>query len=237
MKKIILNVAIFATTVLVAISSANAQQGFQIGIQATPHLSWATNNDDSKDPDFEYVRTFVGSAGITSEYGFTDDIALGIDVLYSMQGQRFKLFGIENFKRTNYLKIPVMFVYNYKSSDMITMCYKIGPQLGILTKAKFTDKDGNNIVSDQTKSYQTAVFGGVASAGIGIKLMEKLRLDFAIRYDYDFTNAEDNGYVTHINHPLTSVPGNGISTTRATTNNSTVGITVGLRWLCGNMMK
>lgn len=232
MKKTILSVAVIATGMLLTITPVKAQQGLHLGVQGTPHLSWLMNKDNTKNPDFEYVPTYSGSAGITSQFGFTEDMAVGLDVLYSMQGQRFKLSGVESYKKVDYVKIPVMFVYNYKSSDMITMSYKIGPQLGILANAKLTDKNGNNIVSDQKAAYQKAEFGAVASAGVGIKLMEKMFLDIAIRYDYGFTNAEDNDFVTHINHPLTPGVGNGLSTTRSTTNNSTVGLTVGFRWLC-----
>jgi opacity protein-like surface antigen len=231
MKKTILNVVIIATSALLTITGASAQTGFQFGVQATPHLSWLMNSDDKKNTSFDYVTTFGGSAGINLQYGFMNDLGIGLDAIYSMQGQRFKLSGVEDFKKVNYVKIPLMLIYNYQSSEMVTMCYKIGPQLGILTDAKLTDKKGNTIV-DQTKAYQDMEFGAVVSAGVGIKLMKKMFLDIAARYDYGFTNAENNNYLTHINHPLTPSTGNSVSTSRPDTHNSTVGLTVGLRWLC-----
>src|SRR4051812_49172020 len=112
MKKMILPIVIFAASAMI-INPIKAQQCFQVGAQVTPQMSWLMNRNDVDNPDFTYLSTFRGAVGLTSQFGCTDNIGIGLDVLYSMQGQRFKLSGVERFKQVDYLKVPVTFIYTY----------------------------------------------------------------------------------------------------------------------------
>jgi len=226
MKKIAVTVAFIATNIIVMHHTANAQEGFQLGIEGTPQMSWLMNKDDQNNTSFENVNTYNGSFGISLQYGFTKSAGIGLNGLYSYQGQSFKLDGVEQIKKLEYLKIPLMFVYNYEINSNWCFIGKIGPQLDLLMNAKLTDKDGNDIVSDQKNAYANYDIAGVASAGFGLRLNDNLSLDAALRYDYGFTDAENKDYKKNINHP------NGaIIINRATTYNTTAGITVGLRYL------
>jgi len=220
------SVAFIATSILVLPIDASAQEGFQLGIEGTPHLSWLINKDDQKNTLFEEVYNLNGALGISAQYGFTKSAGIGVNAIYSLQGQSYKYNGVEQVKRVEYIKIPLMFIYNYEMNSTWAFIGKIGPQIELLMNAKLTDKDGNTIVSDQKDAYANYDIAGVASAGFGVKLSDMITLDAALRYDYGFTDAENKDYKKNINHP------NGaVVTSRAMTYNSTAGITIGLRYL------
>lgn len=226
MKKIVVSVALIATNIVTLPNDAKAQKGFQIGIEGTPQMSWLMNKDDQKNKSFENVNTYNGSFGISSQLGLTNSAGIGLNVLYSFQGQKYKLNGIERNKNLEYLKIPLMFIYTNEINSKWSFVGKIGPQLDLLMKAKLTDKDGNNIVNDQKNAYANYDLAGVVSVGFALKLNDNFLLDGALRYDYGFTNAENKDYTNNINHP------NGAYiTNRAITNNTTAGLTIGLRYL------
>lgn len=226
MKKIVVSVALIATNMIVLPYSASAQEGFQVGIEGTPQMSWLINKDDMDSKRFEYLNTFNGSFGISAQYGYSKTMGVGLNVLYSSQGQRYKFDGVEQIRKTEYLKIPVVLIFNNEINPDWLFTVKIGPQLDLLTNAKLTDKDGNVTVSDQKNAYEDFEIAGVTSVGFGYKLTEMLSLDAALRFDYGFTDAENKDYKKNINHP------NGATvTTRAMTSNSTGGITIGLRYL------
>ena len=60
------------------------------------------NNDDQTNAQFKYLNTLSGSFGITSHYFFSNGFGAGINVLYSSQGQRYKLNEIEIIQLLEY---------------------------------------------------------------------------------------------------------------------------------------
>lgn len=231
MKKTILKITALAASLMIT-HSAHSQEGFQMGAQWIGQMTWLLNQDDQTNDQFEYVNTYRSAFGVTGQYGFSDNFGIGLDVLYSFQGQRFKLSGEERFKELEYLKIPLTFVYNYNANSSLMFIYKLGPQVGILAQASLSDEDGMDIVGDQESAYMNMEFGVVASVGLGVKLMDRLYLDAAVRYDYGLTNAEDDSYANNVNNPvLANGTGATFSSNRARTNNMTAGISIGLRCL------
>lgn len=225
MKKIAVTVAFIATNIIFLPHGVRAQEGFQLGIEGTPQMSWLMNADDKDNVKYEALNTFMGSFGISFQYGFTKSLGIGLNALYSFQGQRYKFDGLEQIKKLEYIKIPLTLNYNYEINENWLFIGKIGPQIDLLSNAKLTDKDGNNIVSDQKNAYEDFDIGGVVSAGFGLKLTEMLTLDAALRADCGVTDAENKDYKKNINHP------NGaVVASRAITYNTTAGITIGLRY-------
>lgn len=229
MKKI-MSVALIATGMFLQKNSAKAQEGFQLGVEGTPHMSWLINKDDMDNANYKSMTTFNVAFGINSAYGFTENVGIGLNALYSFQGQRYKFNDVEGIRNVEYLKIPVLFIYSMEINPNMMFVGKIGPQLGLLMNAKLCDKDGNVIVSDQKTAYEDFDFGAVAYAGFGFMLSESWYLDALLRYDYGFTDAEDKDYKLNVNNPTGTTNGNGI-TDRAATYNSTAGITIGIRYL------
>jgi len=206
------------TIAILGLTQANAQQGFSLSVKATPQFSFLQNEDDSDAPGLDKKATFNVNFGIGGAYNFTNKLGVGLDVLYSLQGQRYETDGTEYNQKVNYLKIPVFFSYTSNPSKVVAFTGKIGPQLSILTDSKITDKDGDDIVGDTKNRYEDITFGGMVAAGIQIKLDKNLFLTTLARFDYDFTNAEDDS------HPIYPAG-------RANTYNMTTGLEVGLKYL------
>jgi hypothetical protein len=237
MKKTVTMVAVIASTLILSTKKANAQQGFVAGIEGTPQTSWLLNDDDNNNSKFESLNTISGSFGLSGQYGLTDNIGIGVNALYSYQGQQYKWNGIEKIRRVEYLKIPLLFTYSYDIATNIKLIGKIGPQVDILTNAKITDKDANIIIGDHKAAYEDFGISGVAYAGAAFKLSETWYLDTSLRFDYGFMDAENKDYRKNFNNPNEITGTNGTSTTyvnnsnRAITNNMTTGLTVGLRYV------
>jgi opacity protein-like surface antigen len=234
MKKGLQLAAIIATGILSTVGTISAQKGIQIGVEGTPHLSWMVNKDDQNNTNFEYINTTMGSFGIRGQYGITENVGIGINVVYSFQGQRYKLNKVERIKNVEYLKIPVMFAYNYNINNEFSFFGKIGPQIDLLTNACMANEDGDKIISNHKDAYEDFVISGLAITGLGYKLTENLSIDASVRIDYGFTDAEEKDYNLNINIPNTNGnSGNGSSTknNRAITNNLTTGLTFGLNYI------
>lgn len=229
MKTMIFRAGIFAICMM-PLAFVSAQQSFLVGVQGTPHMSWLMNQDDRDNASFKYLPTFTGSFGITSQFNFTPNTGIGLDALYSYQGQRYELSGIERFRMVEYVKIPLMLVYSYEVTPGVMLIGKIGPQAGMLVNARLLDKDGDRIVSDHKNAYEDFELSGVAVGGAGFKLSDNLFFDALLRFDYGFTDAEDKDYKPNVNNPTVSNEGK-ITTNRAVTNNSTAGVTIGIRYL------
>ncbi len=216
MKKIFL--AALAIAVLSMSNYVNAQQGLSLSVKATPQFSFLQNKDDNDNSSLEQKATFNTNFGIGAVYNFTPKVGVGLDVLYSLQGQRYKTGNTETYQKVNYVKIPVYFAYNTDVSKPVSFIGKVGPQLSILTDSKLTDDDGNDIKSDTKDRYESVAFGGMAAAGVQFKLDKNLFLTTMARFDHDFTNAEDDSYASY-------------PAGRANTYNMTTGLEVGLKYM------
>ena len=198
-------------------TNVNAQKGFNLSVKATPEFSFLLNKDDNDNSLYDSKATFNTNFGIGAGYNFTDNVGVAIDGLYSMQGQKYELSGNEYNQKVNYIKVPVYFTYNSNPAKVISFSGKIGPQVSFLSTSKLTDNDGKDVADDTNNHYEKATFGGAAEAGIQIKLQRDLFLTTGVRFDVDFTNAEDKDF--------TSYPAG-----RAKTYNMTSGLEVGLKY-------
>lgn len=215
MKKNILTALVAAG--LMMTSNAHAQQGFSLSLKALPQFSFLQNSDDNDNTALSKKATFNAAFGLGAGYNFTGNMGIGLDVLYSLQGQRYELRGVEMNQKLNYVKIPVFFAYSTDASKPVSFLAKAGPQLSLRTGAKVTDTDGNELVSDKKSAFESATVGGLVGAGVQFRLNKTLFLTTTARLDYDFTNADDNSY-------------SSTAATRATTHNMTTGLEVGLRY-------
>jgi len=216
MKKYIIAALGFAA-LTINTNKANAQQGFSLSVKAIPQFSFLQNKDDNDNPAIDKKVTFDAGFGLGLGYNFTPKAGIGVDVLYSLQGQKYKSSGATLFNKVNYVKIPLYFSYTASPAKAVSFTGKIGPQVSLRTSAKITDGDGNDIVADKDDMYEGATFGAVAGAGVQFRLSQNLSLATLARFDYDFSNAEDKSYP-------------GYRAGRAKTYNMTTGIEVGLKY-------
>ena len=215
MKTKVIKISTLALLIMFSIIT-NAQQGLNLSINVTPQNSWLINADDYENSDFEYKALILPAFGLGAGYNFTDNLGIGLELNYSLQGQRNEYLGIETTTRLDYLKIPIFFHYNTSSQNKLMFTANVGPQFGILTNAKLLDSDGEEIIDDLSEIYMDLTFGAVASFGIEYKLTDKINFFSLIKYDIDFTNAEDEDYSLY-------------DSNRAVTLNSSLGLQVGLK--------
>jgi len=220
MKKIFL--AAFAFSTLIVANTANAQKGFSVSVKTTPQFSFLENKDDNNNDNYKQKATFNVNFGIGGGYSFTNKLGVGADVLYSLQGQRYTLNNTGEFNQKNeYIKVPVYFSYNTDPSKKVSFIGKLGPQVSFITNSKLDDNDGNKVIGDTKNRYKSTTFGAMASAGAQYKLQHNLYLSTAVRFDTDFTNAEDDTY-------------SGYVAGRAKSYNMTAGVEVGLKYMLKN---
>lgn len=216
MKKFFIYAITFS--VLIITNRVNAQQGFSVSVKGTPQFSFLQNSDDNDNNSYSRKATFNTNFGVGAGYNFNKYLGVGIDALYSLQGQKYTLNSTEYNQKINYVKVPVYFTYNTDASRIVSFIGKVGPQVSFLTDAKLTDNNSGKTIDDTKDRFKTTTFGGAAVAGVQFKVLPQLYVTTAARFDYDFTNAEDKDYANYI-------PG------RAKTYNSTAGLEVGLKYM------
>ena len=87
MKKIF----VYALTIgsVFTVNKATAQQGFSLSVKAAPQFSFLQNKDDNNNSNYKRKTTFNANFGIGGAYNFTNNLGIGADVLYSLQGQKY----------------------------------------------------------------------------------------------------------------------------------------------------
>ena len=215
--KAIIFISLSVMIMMAMTTNVNAQKGFNLSVKATPEFSFLLNKDDNDNNLYNSKATFNTNFGIGAGYNFTKNIGVAIDGLYSMQGQKYELSGEEYNQKVNYVKVPVYFTYNTNPQKSISFSGKIGPQVSFLTTSKLTNDDGKDLVGDTNDRYEKATFGGAAEAGIQLRMDRNLFLTAGVKFDVDFTNAEDKDF--------TSYPSG-----RAETYNMTSGLEVGFKY-------
>lgn len=124
--------------VALLLAGAYAQEGtFKVGAAILPQNTWLLNQDDSDaGPELDYEVTWGFAGGLTLGYNFTDYLGVGLDILYSSQGQKYK--GKDNSgtytARTslNYLKLPLLFRVGSDPNSPVQFSLFLGPQANIL---------------------------------------------------------------------------------------------------------
>ena len=74
-------------------TNAYAQKGFRIGIVGGPQISTLYNKDDFAKDNIVYEgkNTINGTGGLALGYNFTSKVGLGLDLRYSIQGQKYTI--------------------------------------------------------------------------------------------------------------------------------------------------
>lgn len=163
--------------------NTNAQQGFSVSLKAIPQFSFLQNSNDRDNNSLDKKATFNANFGVGANYGFTNKLGVGMDVVYSLQGQRYNMNGFETNQKIDYVKVPLYFTYTHNPSKPISFVEKIGPQISFLTDSKLTDDNGHTLKSDTKDLYKDVTFGGMAATGVQFKLNSKLYLTTIARFD------------------------------------------------------
>lgn len=232
MKKLVFNVVLITTGIFGAFNKAEAQQGLQIGFEANPQISYLVNRDDRDSKLYDGKTAVNGHFGLSGQYGFTEKIGVGVNLLYSFQGSLYRWKGNDRVKSLQYIKIPVMLTLNlpFGSSGKMLFIGKIGPQISALVDARLYDGNAKLLDNNYKRAFAMTDFGGVISAGLGYKLSDQFSFDGAVRLDGGFLNAEDKSYKGNVHDPADVITPSPASSPRHNVYNMTLGLTFGLRY-------
>jgi hypothetical protein len=230
MKKKVFKVVLITSAIFISFNKADAQKGLQLGFEANPQVSYLLNKADMDSELYTGKTAINGHFGVSGQYGITEKVGIGLNVLYSFQGDKYEWKGEERVKSLQYLKIPLMLTLNLPMGDKMIFVGKIGPQLSILSDARLYDGDRKIESSHYKGAFVSTDFGGMISAGIGYKLNDHFTLDGAVRGDVGFVDAEDNDFTKNIHNPSDLITPSPASSPRSATYNMTVGLTFGVRY-------
>jgi len=139
-----------------------SQQGLQIGFRLNPEFTGLTNNDDSDaGPELDFKKHFTYlSFGLGAVYNFNEHVGLGVDLLFSREGQAFtgtfnggeidsnayssvvatQMYLNDTFPygkyealaELNYIKLPIMLSLTSDNSKPAFFTMLVGPQINFL---------------------------------------------------------------------------------------------------------
>lgn len=212
--------------IAVLTTGALAQQGLHLGIKGAPQSTWMFNGDDMDDPDWLFQNTLRASFGASFAYFFSDKVGLGIDLLYSAQGQKFEYdfngVDVNAFTNLSYFKIPILFHYHSNSESTALFYLNAGPQISLLMSGQTTV--AVPFLGDQTvtnsDNYESLNLGAVLAMGAGFNLTDFLMLTAGLRLDFAFSDAEDKSFGFY-----------SLDSDRRPNHNATAGFEIGLRYV------
>ena len=98
---------VYALTIVSLVTTKiNAQQGFSVSIKAVPQFSFLQNKDNNNASNYSQKATFNAGFGVGAGYNFTNNLGVGLDALYSLQGQRYALNNVKYNQKNEYIKHP-----------------------------------------------------------------------------------------------------------------------------------
>jgi hypothetical protein len=223
------NLLLIATLAFLA-TGVMAQQGLHLGIKGAPQSTWMLNGDDMDDPNWLFENTVRASFGASFAYFFSDKVGLGIDLLYSAQGQKFEFEtqGItgNGFTNLNYFKIPLLFHYHSNAESTALFYLNVGPQFSFLTSGQSQGTIqvpfvGDVVVNATNKdNYESMNIGAVLALGAGFNITDFLMLTAGLRLDFAFSDAEDKSFGFY-----------SLDSDRRPNHNATAGFEIGLRYV------
>ena len=158
---------LFTAVLLSAAVVANAQ--FRFGVKAG--VNFATGGSEDK------TRTSL-NAGVLAQYKFEGSgFAIQPEILYSGQGAKGTIDGVDATFALDYINVPVMLQYYVAPGFNL----EFGPQVGFLVSAKLKASDSGNSASVDIKDAYNSVDFGI---GLGAAYeLPKLPLGFFARYN------------------------------------------------------
>jgi hypothetical protein len=176
----------YTTALLIAVlvtGAANAQH-VNVGIKGGLNVYNINNDNNAK-----YDTKLGGHLGLLGHIHFTRQFALQPEIVYSAQGAKYTIAGVETKIKLGYINIPVMFQYMFNNGFRL----QAGPQLGFLVNAK----SENSVTKTDIKNNMNTVDFAVG-LGIGyIHTPSGLGID--ARYNIGLSNINKNGSVKSYN--------------------------------------
>jgi hypothetical protein len=200
------------------------QKGFHIGGLGGFHNSWLVNKADSEREELTRAFTPGVSGGVLMRYYIEYSTAVGMDLLYSFQGQAYhvdkRIEDVTRSTRLLYLKLPLMLEFRTGLGDRSYFKGHFGPYVSF-PQAAFRTQEGASVPPPGPyrweQAYRSPVLGVMFGLGPGIRWGRGWASSLELRFDHDFTNAEEKASEL-------------ISNYRSETYNATLGLMISLRY-------
>ena len=158
-------------------SGCKGQKGFHVGGMGSFHNSWLLNKDDSERENLSRTFTPGTSGGLMVRYYIEYSVAVGFDVLYSFQGQSYRIDRrVEDLDRSTrllYLKTPLMLEFRTAIGSNSYFKGHFGPYVS-MPQAAFRTRNGTRVQAPGRRSwsqaYRSPVFGVMLGLGPGFRL-------------------------------------------------------------------
>jgi hypothetical protein len=171
---------VFALLLLSIIASSLYAQKMAVGIKGGLNIADVSNmNGDNR---------LSGHIGLFLHSSLNRNWSVQPEILYSGQGQQFKVGNEELTLALSYIQIPVMFQY-YPTSQLYL---EFGPQLGFLLAANIKNDDNKAEVDDAYNKVD-------AGLGLGIGIKATRMLGFYARYNIGLADISDENTQDHYN--------------------------------------
>ena len=178
---------LFTVLTCVLMSVTIYAQHVNLGIKGGLN-GYAIKGDNSSDNDVK-IGFHLGLLGHTH---MGRQFALQPEIVYSVQGTKYKIAGTERSLNLNYINIPVLFQYMYDNGFRL----QAGPQLGIMTSANLVTGSIKNEVKGSFNSTDIGLTVGMSyvqpSTGFGLD----------IRYNHGLTNLNVSNTVNSYNRGI-----------------------------------
>ena len=139
----------------ILITSTASAQHVNIGIKGGLNL-YSINNDNNSNYD-----TKAGfHAGLMGHIHLARQFALQPELVYSVQGAKYTVAGVDTKLNLGYINVPVMFQYMFDNGFRL----QAGPQVGFLINGKAETNDSKTDVKDNFKTVDFALGAGASQA-------------------------------------------------------------------------
>jgi Outer membrane protein beta-barrel domain len=163
----------FSISMLLAatlIMSAASAQHVNVGIKAGLNL-YSIHNDNSS----EYDMKAGFQAGLIGHIHLARQFALQPELVYSAQGAKYTVSGVDTKLNLGYINVPVMFQYMFDNGFRL----QAGPQVGFLICGKSEINNSKTDIKDNLNTVDFALGAGVgyvAPSGFGVDARYNLGL-------------------------------------------------------------
>ena len=167
----------------ILIAGAASAQHVNVGIKGGLNL-YTINNDNNSNYD-----TKAGfHAGLIGHIHLARQFALQPELVYSVQGAKYTVTGVDTKLNLGYINLPVMFQYMFDNGFRL----QAGPQVGFLINAKVETNNSKTDVKDNFKTVDFAL-----GAGVGYVSLSGFGVD--ARYNLGLSDISENSPVKSTN--------------------------------------
>ncbi len=171
--KVYLSLALAA---VLMVSTANAQH-VDIGIKGGLNLYNIKNEGNTA-----YDTKAGVNIGLLGHIHFTKQFALQPELVYSTEGGKYTVTGVDTKVNLAYINVPVLFQYMFENGFRL----EAGPQVGFLTSAKSETNKTKTDIKDNIKPVDF-------SLGLGVSYLHpKSGFGVDARYNLGLSNINEN---------------------------------------------